>query len=59
MSGEKKRLRVSVNSELEAALTDLKKEKFYNASQSEMIRCVLQAALDMVDHEADAEDTCP
>lgn len=45
MSSRLKRITFVVTSEMELLLDGMKKEKFYNCSQSEMIRTLLEKGL--------------
>lgn len=59
MPQRKKRMLITVDSQLETALDALKKEKFYNTTRSEMLRCIIQTALDIDFQESEEVDTTP
>lgn len=56
MTAGTKRLTIVVTQEMEALLTNAKKEYFYDKNQSDMIRELILAGLDAVEDRAAAEN---
>ena len=56
MSTDLKRMTFSVTPELEASLKSLKKEMFYDRSQSDMIRTLVSAGMRALETEKPAKE---
>ena len=58
MATELKRITFVITPDIETCLDEMKKEMFYNCSQSEMVRTLLEAGVDAIKKKKEENEEC-